>query len=153
VARIILLDSGPLGTATGPPGRPHVIRCQAWLAALETAGADILIPEIADYEIRRELIRAGATAGLKRLDALQIRCSYLEINTTAMRHAATLWATVRNLGVPTAGPQDLDADAILAGQAMTVAQPGDVVKIATSNPRHLVRFPGVDAEQWDQILP
>jgi hypothetical protein len=147
VGHIILLDSGPLGTASGPPGRPLVVKCQAWLAALETAGVDILIPEIADYEIRRELIRAGATAGLKRLDALQSRCGYVEINTTAMRHAAVFWATVRNLGVPTAGPQDLDADAILGGQAMTVAQPGDIVTIATSNPRHLVRFPGVNAQQ------
>src|SRR4051794_13882300 len=115
--------------ASGPPRRPHVVHCEVWLAALETAGVEILIPEIADYEIRRELVRAGATAGLRRLDELQLRFDYLEINTTAMRQAADFWALLRNLGVPTAGPQDLDADAILAGQAMTAGQPGDVITI------------------------
>jgi hypothetical protein len=41
--------------------------------------------------------------------------------------------------------------AILAGQAALAGQPGDTVTIATTNLAHLKRFPGVDAQTWDQI--
>ncbi len=53
--------------------------------------------------------------------------------------------------MPTAGDEGLDADAILAGQADTLAPPGDVVVIATTNVRHLGRFPGIDAHLWEMI--
>ena len=33
-----------------------------------------------------------------------------------------------------------DADAILAGRALTAASPGDIFIIATGNVRHLARF-------------
>ncbi len=46
---------------------------------------------------------------------------------------------------------DLDADAILAGQATTLGGAGDVVTVATSNVGHLARFPGLDARQWATI--
>jgi hypothetical protein len=49
-------------------------------------------------------------------------------------------------------PKALDADAILAGQAIAVAQPGDTVTIATENLSHLGRFPGVDAQLWSAIV-
>jgi hypothetical protein len=58
---------------------------------------------------------------------------------------------IRNSGVPTASPDALDADAILAGQAALAGQPGDTVTIATTNLTHLNRFPGIDAQNWDQI--
>jgi hypothetical protein len=55
------------------------------------------------------------------------------------------------VGVPTASPDALDADAILAGQAALAGQPGDTVTIATTNLTPLSRFPGIDAQAWDQI--
>ena len=39
-----------------------------WLTSLPLKGYQIVLPEIADYEVRRELIRAGKKAGIKRLD-------------------------------------------------------------------------------------
>ncbi len=45
--------------------------------------------------------------------------------------------------MPTAGHAELDVDAVLAGMAATAGLPGDTVTIATTNVRHLVRFPGV----------
>ena len=45
----------------------------------------------------------------------------------------------------------LDGDAILAAQAVTAAQPGDRVIVATTNVGHLNRFPGVEAKPWDYI--
>jgi hypothetical protein len=152
VRRFILLDSGPLGLACSRPGLLPVDRCHAWLTTLEATGAVNVIPAIADYEVRRELIRLLATAKLRNLDGLCVRFPYLEINRAALDRAAELWAMVRRAGQPTAGPSDLDADAILAGQAATLGQPGDLVIIATTNARHLARFPGIDARDWATIV-
>jgi hypothetical protein len=65
--------------------------------------------------------------------------------------AAEFWAHLRKQGLPTAGPWSLDADAILAAQAMTAGEAGDHVTIATVNVRHLNRFPGIDARDWSTI--
>ncbi len=69
----------------------------------------------------------------------------------AIIKAAEFWAFLRQSGIPTASPDSLDADAILAGQAALAGRPGDTVTIATTNLAHLNRFPGVAAEIWDQI--
>lgn len=151
MARFVLLDAGPLGLAASTPGKPDVDHCRAWLVHLETSGVEVIIPAIADYEVRRELIRARATAKLRRLDALAIRFARADIDAAAFDRAAEFWAQLRRLGMPTAGDEDLDADAILAGLAATMGGLGDVVTIATKNPRHLVRFPGIHAELWPNI--
>jgi len=78
------------------------------------------VPEIADYEVRRELIRAGQTRGVQRLDLLCEGFNYLPLTTEIMRIAAELWATARNAGTPTASDAALDADVILAAQAMVL---------------------------------
>ena len=71
MARFVLLDAGPLGLACCRPGTAEVDQCRAWLALIETSTADAIIPVIADYEVRRELIRLRASAKLGRLDALR----------------------------------------------------------------------------------
>ena len=57
MARLILMDSGPLGLIVRAPSKPQVVRCLTWLKAISAAGATVIIPEIAHYEVRRELIR------------------------------------------------------------------------------------------------
>jgi len=118
---------------------------------LEAAGLEILIPAIADYEVRRELIRLRASAKLLNLDDLRSRFAILDLSMAALDLAAEFWAMLRRGGKPTAGPDDLDADAILAGMAATAGQPGDTMTIATTNIRHLSRFPGIDARLWETI--
>lgn len=152
MARLIVLDAGPLWLAAMARGKPPADACRAWLAALTTAGARIIVPEIADYEVRREFLARGATAGIIRLDALKARYEYRPITTDAMLKAAEFWANLRRGGQPTAGPWDLDADAILAGSAALVGSAGDVVTVATTNVRHLRRFPGIDAREWTAIV-
>ncbi len=39
MARLILLDSGPLGLMVRAPGKPQVQRCLAWLNAVMTNAA------------------------------------------------------------------------------------------------------------------
>ncbi len=154
MSRLILLDSGPLGLIVGAPGRPHVARCLSWIKAISSAGAAIIIPDIAHYEVRRELIRIRAVGSLRRLDyALDPNSGMRHLTLTAagIVKAAEFWAMLRQMGIPTASAESLDADAILAGQAALAGQPGDEVIIATTNLGHLIRFPGIDARVWDRI--
>ena len=151
MARLVLLDSGPLGLACSRPGIPLVDQCDAWLVALESAGVDILIPSVCDFEVRRELVRIRASSKIRNLDKLRNRFDYLDVSKAAWDGAARFWALVRQAGLPTAGHAELDADAILAGMADTISQPGDTVTIATNNVRHFARFPGIDARPWPTI--
>jgi predicted nucleic acid-binding protein len=147
VNRVIILDSGPLGLVTNPKLSPESVACAQWLQAHITAASRIIIPEIADYEVRRELLRANKTKGISRLDDLAKLIEYLPIKTVAMRQAAQLWAQARQQGQPTSGDKTIDGDMILVAQAMTFGVT-DVV-IATTNVGHLSRF--IAAELWQNI--
>lgn len=87
------------------------------------AGHHLYVPEVIDYELRRELLRAGKTTSITRLDGLKTAFHYLPITTTAMLRAADLWAHSRLSGVPTGDPKKLDIDVILAAQALTLVVP------------------------------
>src|SRR5262245_60347229 len=153
MARIILLDSSPLALACRPRGHTHGDACRNWLDTIRLSGNRVVIPEIVDHEVRRELIRRGARTGLTRLDILTGQLVYDYLTTPIMRKAAEFWADLRRRGLPTAGDEGLDADAILAAQAVLIGGPGDTVTVATSNARHLARFPGIDAQDWASISP
>jgi hypothetical protein len=102
----------------------------------------------------RELLRIRAAGSLRRLDfALDPSSGFihLPLTTDAIIKSAEFWAFVRQAGMPTASPDALDADAILAGQAALAGRPGDTVTIATTNLAHWNRLPGIDAQVWDQI--
>jgi hypothetical protein len=120
MARLILLDSGPLGPIVRAPSKPHIVRCLAWLKTIQATGAVVIIPDIAHYEVRRELLRIRAVGSLRRLDyALDPGSGFehLALTTDAIIKAAEFWAVLRRSGIPTSSPDALDADAILAGQA------------------------------------
>jgi predicted nucleic acid-binding protein len=108
-----------------------------------------VIPEIADYEVRRELLRAGMFVSIVELDKLAQLVDYLPLSTATMRKAAELWATARQQGRPTASDRTIDGDVILAAQALTLGASNVVV--ATTNVSHLSRF--VHAEIWQNISP
>jgi predicted nucleic acid-binding protein len=147
VNRVIILDSGPLGLITNPKLSPESVACTQWLQNHVTAGSRVIIPEIADYEVRRELLRADKVKGIVRLDNLAKSIEYLPLTTDAMRQSAKLWAQARQQGQPTAGDKTIDGDMILVAQAITIRIP-DVV-IATTNIGHLSRF--INAQLWQNI--
>jgi predicted nucleic acid-binding protein len=149
VSRVIVLDTGPLGLVTNPKLSAESVACAQWLQLQITSGSRVIIPEIADYEVRRELLRANKVKGIARLDDLAKFLEYLPIATPAMRQAAELWAQARQQGQPTAGDKTIDGDIILVAQTMTLAIP-DVV-IATTNVGHLSRL--IAAELWQNITP
>jgi predicted nucleic acid-binding protein len=103
------------------------IACKRWPQSHVAQGLRIIVPEIADYELRRELLRANRQRGLLNLDALIQRVEYLPLTTAAMRQAAQFWARARQQGQPTAGDKNIDADVIWAAQAITLGEPNFIV--------------------------
>ena len=144
-----MLDAGPLGLVTNPKLSVESEACTQWLQTHIASGSRIIIPEIADYEVRRELMRANKKKGISRLDDLADLIEYLPITTTAMRQAAKLWAQARQQGQPTAGDKTIDGDMVLVAQAITMGD-RDIV-IATTNVGHLSRF--ITAELWQNVDP
>jgi predicted nucleic acid-binding protein len=149
MSKAVLLDAGPLGLLSAPPRVAGAQACCQWLAGLVAAGVRVVVPEIADYEVRRELLRAGKNKSINRLDALAKATQYLPLSTDAMRRAAELWAQARQQGQPTAADNTIDGDIILAAQALTIGDPNLIV--ATTNVGHLQRF--VAAELWFLVQP
>lgn len=149
----VILDEHPLSLVCQRRGKPDADACRRWLADCMRAGLRIYVPEVADYEVRRELIRAGKTAAIARLDrfSASVPGRYPAITTVAMRRAAELWAEARQAGAPTADPHALDGDVILAGQALTMSVPLSDLFVATSNVRHIGRY--VPAASWQSIKP
>lgn len=145
----VVLDSGPLGLLAHTRATTQTLACRIWLTALVAAERTVIIPEIADYEVRRELLRLKRNRAVERLDRLAAQLHYLPLSTPAMHKAAALWAAARQIGQPTAGDKTIDADMILIGQALTIGRL-DVV-VATTNVGHLGRY--VPAEHWQNIRP
>jgi predicted nucleic acid-binding protein len=149
VSRILLLDSGPLGLITNPKLSPESEACAKWLQNHITFGSRTIIPEISDYEVRRELLRANKKKSIAHLDDLAKLIEYIPITTTAMRQAAKFWAEARQQGQPTAGDKTIDGDMILVAQAITLGVPN--VVIVTTNVGHLSRF--TTADLWQNVTP
>ncbi len=143
MSRVVLLDTGPLGQLANPNYTAKTAAIRNWVADLLRAHWRVVVPEIADYEVRRELIRHISPMGLKNLDWLGSALEYLPLTTNAMRLAADLWAQARSAGRPTAPDPALDADMILCAQCLALNDSAAIV--ATGNPAHIARFaPAVD---------
>jgi predicted nucleic acid-binding protein len=156
---VILLDAGPLGLVTHPAGGEDARLCKEWFEDGLGAGSRFCIPAIADYEVRRDLVRAERQKSLLKLDELTHELAYIPLLGETIRTAAELWADSRRKGLPTAPSASLDADCLLAAQARTFlslnrshrwvrltrderAQGVNVV-IATTNVGHLGRYANV----------
>jgi predicted nucleic acid-binding protein len=153
MSRVILLDTGPLGLLTQRKGIKPADEFRAWLLARLAIGFQVFVPEIADYEVRRELLRLDTNGshqkGLTRLNQFNsaVPNRYVAITTAVMQHAAELWADARKQGRPTADPKELDADVILAAQALSMASVNPTV--VTTNVGHLARM--VAADDWRNL--
>ena len=136
-----MLDSGILGRIAHPRANVQSVR---WLEGRLQDGARIIIPEIADYEVRRSFLLHGLIEAIRSLDRLKLVCEYCPITTDVMLQAAKFWALSRRLHRPTCDPKELDGDAILGAQARKV----DAV-VVTDNVGHLSLF--VQAQTWEEI--
>ena len=146
---IIFLDAGPLGQVTNPNMTAEALACTQWMEQRLEVGDEVLVPEIADFEVRRELLRARKTAGIRQLDLLKASIGYVALTTEMMLLAAEFWAAARQRGRPTAGNQALDADVILAAQVEVFRRQDREVVLTTGNVGHLAQF--TDARPWREI--
>jgi predicted nucleic acid-binding protein len=123
----LLVDTGVLGQLCHP--RKHAdVRMWFGRAVQEH---DLLVSELADYELRRELLRLGAVRSLSRLDELTRELPYVPVTTATWRRAAALWATARNSGNVTAPREALDGDVLVAAQALE-----ESAIVLTTNTKH-----------------
>ena len=148
---LLILDSGPLGFLCNPKSTGISQHAYRWARRHLEGGDELVVPEIADYEVRRELLRADKQASLARLDELCVGFLYMPLTTAVMHEAAALWAEARNSGQPTAHQAALDGDVILAAQARSaqVAHGRGDVLVATTNADHLSLY--TRARQWSEI--
>ena len=56
---VILLDAGPLGLISNPKAMEVANECREWMREQTARGVRFCLPEIVDYEIRRELLRGN----------------------------------------------------------------------------------------------
>ncbi len=109
---------------SNPNANADVLAISQWSRDCIAAGHQLYLPEVIDYELRRELVRAGKTKSLAKLDSLKSGFNFLPITSPAMLRAADLWAYARR-------------------QAAII--------VATSNVSHISRF--VAADLWNNIAP
>ena len=134
----VVLDTGPLGRLVNPKWNRDAVD---WFRSMAALGYEVIIPEIADYEVRRKMIHTGQSKGIRRLNQLKDWLEYIPITTEAMLDAASMWAEARRRGKSTAAPKALDGDVILAAQTKIA----DAI-VATDNIKHLDQF--VETVDW-----
>jgi hypothetical protein len=151
---LVLLDTNTLGLLTHHNTKLNKA-ITGWLILLRRAKVEVKVPEICDYELRRELIRINSFKSIAKLDNLNTAFGYVSLNTETVRLASKMWAQLRNDGLATADDKALDGDVILAAQALIESNrpenKGKRVVIATDNIKHLKRL--ADAEKWENIKP
>ena len=98
---------------TNPGGSTKSEECKLWFETALLKGLQFVVPDIADYEVRRELLRADKARGVARLDALKALLAFHPISTSVLLRAAEFWAKARRLGRQTAEwlCRDLDLQA------------------------------------------
>ena len=137
---VIVHNSGPVGIITSPRNTLVASACRQWLGELLAKGRRVILQEVTDYEVRRELIRRNSVNALINLDQLGQRVEYMPLTTQIMRLSAELWAQARQRGLQTAANQSLDCDSL-----------GVPAIVASGNWAHLSRY--VPAQDWQTIIP
>ena len=147
----IVFDTGVLGMVTHPSKEGEAWDCKQWFERRLRDGCAFIVPEIADYELRRSFLHRGFVDSINRLDELKRVLTYLPITTEVMNKAAEFWADATKQGRPTAPDPALDGDVILAAQAVLQADRkyARETLVATDDVRHLEMF--VKAKRWPEI--
>ncbi len=153
----IILDTGPLSNCVVSPAKPNQAatesqQCRQWLDDCEATGRQLIIPAIAYYEALRELELRAAVSQIQRLRHFCLNPNrFLSSTNYHLEFAAQLWAKARKAGKPTADRKSLDADVILAAQALSLGLSSSEFIIATTNPSHIAQFAACDL--WTNIRP
>ena len=150
---IIVLDTGPLSMISNAKVTNANRDIKNWIKWQLAENVIVALPEIADYELRRELLLYGRKASISTLDTFGNIFEFLPFTRETTLKAAALWADVRQRGLPTADPAALNGDVLLAAQALGAPDflkvPDAEVIVVTDNINHLSRF--VKAKSWREL--
>lgn len=98
---------------------------------------------ISYYELRRGLVRIGATQRLLELDEVVARCQLWDVTQSVVLEASALAGRLE-----TQGKRLDDADILIGATARLLG-----VGIATGNVRHFSRIEGLTVENWLTGVP
>lgn len=149
--RVVLLDSGPLGEIISPKPKGYI---KDWLSFIKQNKISLRVPEIIDYEIRRNLILSNLGKSERRLNQYRNRKEFIHLNSEILICACEIWAELRRIGQPTASKERLDIDVLLIAQAISQTDSFEEVIIVTTNVKHLIRCIeyGIQVWDWQQAL-
>lgn len=156
---IVVLDSNILGMLSTPDESASLERegelkevrhCTEWLYKLLAKGARVIIPDICDYEVRRELIRIGSSS-VKELNSLRELLDCYEVTFEVLAEAAELWAESRKISQPNKLEENIDVDCIIAACCHVLERdnPGQAVILATKNIKDFQRT--TNCAHWQDI--
>lgn len=152
---VIVLDTFPTSSVSKRTANSQLTisdKCHQWINDCEAAGHRVLVPAISYYEVLRELEQRQAISQIVRLKAFCLQPQrYIALSNDHLETAARLWGQARRSGLPTADRQALDADVILAAQALNLGITAHGCIVATTNPSHISRY--VSADLWTNIQP
>jgi hypothetical protein len=152
---IVFIDSGVLGILANPNKVGEVSDCEQWLYRLLSQGVYICSSDLCDYEVRRNLIletnKKPHLNSIKNLDELRELITFLPVSPLLLTKSASLWASARIQGMPTADNKTLDIDIIICTQWQMLKEefPSPYIVIATTNVKHLSRF--ASAKAWREV--
>ena len=143
---IILLDTGVLGKICHKNISIGTIKV---LKYLEQQKIGLRVPEICDYEIRRNLILENLDKSIRKLNKFRKTDRLIFFNSDTMMIASEIWAEIRKQGNPTENKDNLDGDVILAAQACQLKRYYELVIVLTTNAKDLAKFNYLNLKIWD----
>lgn len=151
---LFVLDAGMLSLLTNPTASAAALECHRWTRDLLRQGGRFAIPEIADYEVRRELLRNDRMRALRALDDLKAVMFYLPLSTDALLRASEIWAAAKKFGRTDLGvgvrEGALDMDIILAAQALVAGRASGLNPVVvTTHVAHLGIF--AQSDEWHNL--
>lgn len=119
-----------------------------WYRSLTATDVVVVVPEVADYEVRRELILARLELSLARLAAVRAAARFEPITSEIMLAAARIWAEAKSHRAAHGG-EGATGWRRHPPRHRSNARKGRAVMIATTNVRYLAQF--ADARLWSEI--
>jgi toxin FitB len=107
---LIILDSAPLAFFCNPKNRNDYKKFSNFVKSLNFS---IGVPEIIDYELRRNLELENFQKSISLLSRFQQRRQFIWLESEDLIRAAELWAWCRKKGSPTTENKGIDIDVIL----------------------------------------
>lgn len=146
MSHLILLDSAPLGYLCNPR---NIEKTRFFKNKLKDLEVILYLPEIIDYELRRNLELEGFSKSINLLDQFRQRHQILWLESDDFLKAAELWSWCRKEGYATTENKGIDIDVILVSQALSQLRNFYKVIILTADIGDLSIFCELEINLWN----